>query len=157
MARPLLFDISDIDKNKVVITREEVGEIIPQSGDMRQLNHVIWFSDDCGRALGVKYVQADEFWVAGHIPGRPLMPGVLMIEAGAQLASVLYWRKVSKTHFLGFTRCDNVVFRSQVVPGDTLYLLAEEVSLRTKRFVMDTQGVVNGVLVFEARVTGMAM
>lgn len=150
-----LFDISPIDLNRVAITAEEVARINPQTGDMRQLDHVIWLNEDVSRALGVKYARDDEFWVPGHIPGRPLMPGVLMIEAAAQLSSILYHQKVEQPEFAGFTRCDEVAFRGQVVPGDTLYLLSEEVSFKKRRFICRTQGIVNDKLVFEGKITGM--
>ncbi len=153
-----LFDITKIDLNAVAVSSDRVGEINPQSGSMRQLDHVIWMSDDSKEGLGVKHVGDDEFWVSGHIPGRPLMPGVLMIEAVAQLCSVLQKRahNLGQDTFLGFTRCDEVAFRGQVVPGDTLYLLAKEVEQRRRRFISKTQAMVNGRLVFEALITGMA-
>ncbi|MCI0364721.1 MAG: hypothetical protein L0219_12640 [Phycisphaerales bacterium] len=124
---------------------------------MRQLDHVIWFNDDQSLALGLKKVRHDEFWIAGHIPGRPLFPGVLMIEAGAQLCSVLYKKKTGNLHFIGFTRCDKVVFRGMVAPGDTLYLLGSEVVFAARRFSSKVQGVVEGKLVFEAEIAGMAV
>ena len=141
----------------MAISPQRVGELNPQCGDMRQLDYVIWATDDATEGLGVKSVRPDEFWVAGHIPGRPLLPGVLMLEAGAQLCGILQQAKCTDKHFVGFTRCDHAVFRGQVVPGDTLYLLAKEVSFRPRRFVSAAQGVVNGKLVFEATITGMAM
>ena len=153
----LLFDISGIDLRQVALSEEEVGRINPQCGDMRQLDHVIWLSEDAGEGLGVKRVREDEFWVSGHIPGRPLLPGVLMLEAAAQMSSVLYHRKVEQAKFVGFTRCTDVAFRGQVGPGDTLYLLAREVSFKPRRFICDTQGVVNDQLVFEGRITGMVI
>lgn len=152
-----LFDISGIDRSATALSAGEVGTINPQCGDMRQLDHVIWLSDDRSTALGVKQVRDDEFWVPGHIPGRPLMPGVLMIEAAAQLSSVLYRSKCNEERFIGFTRCDDTVFRGQVVPGDTLYLLAQEVSFRPRRFVCACQGVVNDTIAFEAKITGMVV
>lgn len=157
MASPLLFDISTIDLNQVLISAEEVGKLNPQCGDMRHLDHVIWASPDNVLILGVKFVRDDEFWVPGHVPGRPLLPGVIMIEAGAQLASIHYKRKTAKTGFLGFTRCDNAVFRGQVVPGDVLYLLGKEIEHGARGMISDVQGVVNGKLVFEARITGMSI
>ncbi len=152
-----LFDLSQIDLTQTRLSREQVGEMNPQAGDMRHLDHVIWMSDDFKCGLGVKAVRADEFWVPGHIPGRPLLPGVIMIEAGAQMASILYRSRSSEKKFLGFTRCDEVVFRQSVVPGDTLYLLAEEVSFKPRRFISRTQGIVNGQIAFEATITGMVM
>jgi 3-hydroxymyristoyl/3-hydroxydecanoyl-(acyl carrier protein) dehydratase len=57
--------------------------------------------------------------------------------------------------FLGFTRCDETVFRGQVVPGDDLFILARQVERNRRRFVSRAQGVVNGKLVFETLITGM--
>ena len=157
MPSSLLFDISNIDLSKIAVSADEVGRLNPQCGDMRQLDHVIWLNDSFTEGLGVKHVRDDEFWVGGHIPGRPLLPGVLMIEAGAQLCSILYKRKTGNLDFIGFTRCDDVVFRGQVVPGDDFYILGQEIKVGARRFVSKVNGVVNSKLVFEAVVTGMAL
>ena len=58
---------------------------------MEHLNGVNYY-DHNGKIVGYKDVREDEFWVEGHIPGRPLLPGVIMIEAAAQLASFLCQR-----------------------------------------------------------------
>lgn len=152
-----LFDLSGIDRNAVAVSTEEVARINPQRGDMRHLDHVIWLSHDYGQALGVKHVRPDEFWVSGHIPGRPLMPGVLMIEAAAQLCSVQYNKRIKEPRFLGFLRCDDISFRGQVVPGDTLYLLGQEVDFGARRFIAACQGMVNDKIVFDGKITGMAI
>ncbi|MHC4909843.1 MAG: 3-hydroxyacyl-ACP dehydratase FabZ family protein [Planctomycetota bacterium] len=159
MATEQLFPLDDLDLSACAVSAEEVGKLNPQAGDMRQIDHVIWMSDDCRRAVGVKQVRDDEFWVAGHIPGRPLLPGVMMIEAAAQLCSVQFWYPIEteEAAFLGFTRCDNVVFRGQVVPGNTLYIIAKQVRVSPRRIVSDAQGIVNGTIVFEARITGMRL
>lgn len=159
MAAKPLFDLSTIDLTQVAVPADIVGRINPQCGHMRQLDHLIWMNEDSTSGLGVKHVRDDEFWVAGHIPGRPLLPGVMMIEAAAQLASVLhkYAHSIGETEFLGFTRCDEVVFRGQVVPGDALYLLAKQLSFRRRKFVSATQALVNDRLVFEATITGMIL
>ena len=80
-----------------------------------------------------------------------------MIEAGAQLSSAMFRKRGHAEGFLGFTHCDKAVFRGQVAPGDTLYLLSNETKSRPRRFVCDTQGIVNDRLVFEATVTGMLL
>jgi len=157
MATDHLFDISDIDLDAVFLTGEQVEERNPQRGDMRHLDHVIYMDDKASKALGIKRVRDDEFWVPGHIPDRPLLPAVLMIEAGAQLSSILYKYRSDESAFLGFTRCDNAVFRGQVAPGDTLLLLAREHKFQRRRFSCDAQGIVNGKVVFEVRITGMQM
>lgn len=157
MPSELLFPIDSIDLSAVAVDREEVGRLNPQTGHMRHLDRVIWGDWAIGRALGVKDVRDDEFWVPHHIPGRPLLPGVLMIEATAQLCSVVFRKKSGEAKFLGFTRCDDVVFRGQVPPGETFYMLCEEVTFRPRRFVSRAQAVVNDQLVFEATITGMVI
>lgn len=157
MAAELFLDINSIDLKSEVVSYEKVGELNPQDGPMRQLDRVIWLSDDTITGLGVKQVRDDEFWVPHHIPGRPLMPGVLMIEAAAQLCSVMRAVRFGDGKFLGFARCDDVAFRGQVVPGDTLYLLGRELSFKQRRHISAAQGVVNGKLVFEAKITGLVM
>lgn len=158
MAAQPFFDISRIDLSQDAATQEQILAINPHRGDMRHLDRVIWLNDDRTQGLGVKYVRDDEFWVPGHLPGRPLLPGVIMIEAAAQLCS--YIQKLAhpvETGFLAFIRCDDAAFRGQVVPGDVLYLLAKEISYRPRRFVSGTQAIVNDRIVFEAKITGMAM
>lgn len=155
MPAELLVDLAQLDPHQVALSREEVGAILPQTGDMRQLDWVTHVSAAVDLAIGVKQVRDDEFWVEGHIPGRPLFPGVLMIEAAAQLSSVLYRLKIGNDSFVGFTRCDGVAFRGQVVPGDRLDLVARELEFKPRRFVCQTQGLVGGRLVFEAKITGM--
>ena len=152
-----LFDISGVDLSAVAIAPDRVGELNPQSGDMRQLDHVIWHDKALAHAVGVKAASPDEFWVSGHIPGRPLFPGVLMIEAGAQLASIIFRLRSQEERFLAFTRCDEVVFRHQVVPGDTLLLLMKEVQFKPRRFICRTQGLVHDQIAFEATITGMVV
>jgi len=154
---PPLVDLATIDLTAIAFDAAEVGRVNPQAGDMRMLDHIIWISADGSRAVGLKQVRHDEFWIPGHIPGRPLLPGVLMIEAGAQLASFMQKNKYNRQGFLGFTRCDETSFRGQVQPGDTLYVLGEEVESTARRFISRVQGVVANRIVFESTVTGMIM
>jgi 3-hydroxyacyl-[acyl-carrier-protein] dehydratase len=157
MAIEPLIDISTIDLSAVAISAEGVGEINPQAGDMRQLNHVAYIRNDNQLAVGIKEVKEDEFWVAGHIPGRPIYPGVLMIEAAAQISSILYHLNAEVNQFMGFTRCDNCSFRGQVLPNSTLVLVSIIRKFQRRRFVCDAQGFVDGQFVFEAQITGMMM
>lgn len=80
-------------------------------------------SMDENKVTGTKYVTADEFWVPGHFPQEPVMPGVLICEAIAQTGA---YYVLSKPEYLGkiayFGRMDKVRFKNKVVPGDTLRL-----------------------------------
>ncbi len=158
MAPTLIFDIADIDLTQVQYDTKAVEEANPQRGDMRHLDGIIFHKDN-GKphaiALGYKDIRDDEFWVPGHIPGRPIFPGVLMIEAAAQLSAFLMKKRLPNVTFAGFTGIDNVKFRGQVVPGDRLYILGKEIQIKPRRFICQCQALVNGSLVFEAKITGM--
>jgi len=155
MAPPLVVDLSKIDLGRVTMSIDEIRQYNPHRYEMEQLTGVIHLDVAAGQIVAFKDVRPDEFWVRGHIPGRPVLPGVLMIEAAAQMSS-LYYKKVQQDpRFLGFGGVDGVKFRGQVVPGDRLLLLGRAVEIRNRRAVFDTQGVVDDRLVFEARITGM--
>ncbi len=154
-SRPL-FDLSKIDLKRIAVRREEMERYIPHRGAMFLLDGIVWHNSVMSEGVAVKHVRDDEFWVPGHIPGRPLMPGVLMIECGAQLASYLYYKRSGVNWFAGFTRIEDVEFRGQVVPGDTFYVLCKEVKFNIKRFITEVQGMVNGQVIFQARIHGMA-
>ena len=124
---------------------------------MRMLDGVLWFEQQTRRAVAYKDIRADEFWVPGHIPGRPIFPGVLMIEAAAQLASFMTMHYYTDVDFLGFAACDSVKFRGQVVPGDRLILLGEGIQVKRRRSICAVQGVNQDTLVFEGKITGMPM
>ncbi len=157
MASPLLIDINAIDLTKTICDSTCLNEFLPQTGPMRQCDRIIWASDDLRKCVGAKDVRADEFWCAHHIAGRPLFPGVLMIESSAQCASWLFRTRFPALGFLGFLRCDETSFRGQVVPGDTFHILVEEIEASPRRFISRTQGLVRGKLVFESKITGMAI
>ncbi len=168
-ARPagLLFDFPSLDAARPHLTRQDLERWNPHRGALALLDAILWASDDLKRAVAVKHVRPDEFWVAGHFPSRPMLPGVLMVEAGAQLASYLFYRrqshdkgvsdhKVEDGLIAGFTRINEASFRGIVEPGDALIILGREVKYQlNKRFISDVQGLVDGRIVFDARVTGM--
>ncbi|MBI5677615.1 MAG: beta-hydroxyacyl-ACP dehydratase [Planctomycetes bacterium] len=118
---------------------------------------MVKFDPEQGIIVGYKDVSSNEFWVRGHIPGRPLMPGVLMLEAAAQLCTYYYKKTTQDDRFLGFGGIDKVKFRGKVVPGDRLILIAKNRELRARRAIFDTQGVVDGKLVFEGVIIGMVV
>ncbi len=156
MAPPLFFDLSKLDLDRVVYDAEAIERINPHRYEMRLLDGIVYLDDE-GGAVGYKEVREDEFWVRGHIPGRPLLPGVLMVEAAAQLASVCASVINKESRFIGFGGIEKVKFRSQVLPGSRLYLLEKFVENRPRRFKMAAQGVVDGELAFEAVIVGMPM
>ncbi len=155
MAPSLLFDLNGIDLERVEYDAAAVEQVLPHRGHMRQLDAVVHMADDFSCAVGYHDVRDDEFWVEGHVPGRPLYPGVMMIETAAQLSSFVMLSRIGKDAFLGFIGADDVRFRGQVVPGDRFCLLVKERKFNRRRFVSDAQGLVDGQIVFEAVIKGM--
>jgi 3-hydroxyacyl-[acyl-carrier-protein] dehydratase len=149
-----LFDISGIDLNRVEYDQEVIRAANPQRGTMEHLNGVVYADPSKGQIIGFKDVREDEFWVEGHIPGRPLLPGVIMIESGAQLASFYTRTFVGWKGFIGFAGVDNCKFRQQVPPGSRLYILGLKIWERHHRICCKIQGLVNGSLAFEAEIVG---
>ena len=157
MPPKFVFDISAIDLNQIVFDQEAIREANPQRGDMEMLNGIVYAAPELGRIIGYKDVRDDEFWVPGHIPGRPLFPGVLMIECAAQLASFYTRKFVGCKGFIGFGGVEETKFRQQVPPGVRLYLLGQKNWERHHRIHCTVHGVVNGQLAFECSIVGTEM
>ncbi len=150
-----LIDLDSIDLSRVVAGPEEIRRRNPQRFEMEQLNGIVHLDLDEGVAVGFKDVKEDEFWVRGHIPGRPLLPGVLMCEAVAQLCSYVYHETTHHERFLGFGGMESVKFRRPVAPGDRLILVAKRTELGPRRAVFDCQAFVEGRMVYEGTIIGM--
>lgn len=157
MAQDLLVDIDKLDLKGVEVGIEGIRAVNPHRYEMEQLSGILKFDPENGIIIGFKDVKADEFWVRGHIPDRPLLPGVLMVEAAAQLCTYYYKRSMQDDRFLGFAGIDKVKFRGKVVPGDRLIIIAKKLELRPRRAIFDTQGIVNKRLVFEGVIIGMVV
>ncbi|MGC8624028.1 MAG: 3-hydroxyacyl-ACP dehydratase FabZ family protein [Phycisphaerae bacterium] len=155
MAPCLLYDLSKLDLKKQEFSLDDIRKINPQRFEMEQLSAIIHIDYPAATVVGVKHVDEKEFWARGHIPGRPLMPGVMMVEAAAQLCAFMARKVVPEIHFMGFTKADNVRFRGTVVPPASLYLIAQAVDISRRRIIANCQGICNGALVFEAMITGM--
>jgi 3-hydroxyacyl-[acyl-carrier-protein] dehydratase len=150
----LLYDISGIDLSRVIFDQQVIREVNPHRGDMEQLNGIAYVDPELGQIIGYKDVRPDEFWVAGHIPGNPIMPGVLMVEAAAQLASFYSHKFIGWTGFIGFGGAEAIRFRQPVRPGCRLYIVEKKVWERHHRICCAAQGLVEGNIVFEATIVG---
>lgn len=155
----VFMDLDRIDLSRTEVDTEGIKNYNPHRFEFMQLTRIVEVDQEKETAVAVREVGEDEFWVRGHIPGRPLFPGVLMIESAAQLASfyLMYTGNVAEGKFVGFGGVEGVKFRRQISPGETLVLLGKVVTIRKRRSVFDVQGVVDGKLAFEAQIIGMVM
>ena len=156
MPPPLLFDLSQIDlKGKPVFDREAICRLNPQRFEMQQLDGILWYDREKLLVLAYKDVTEDEFWIRGHIPERPLMPAVIMVEAAAQLSSFFVKYIYELEGFIGFAGIDSAKFRSIIEPGRRLHLLCHITKFRRRKYTCSVQGVVDGTMVFETVVSGL--
>ena len=152
-----LFDFEKTDLSRVVATREDILKQIKQRGRFALLDGILDHGADSNVIVGFKDIRADDWWAADHIPGRPIFPGALMIEAAAQLSTYDYLkRNPPKTDiFLGFGGLDSVRFRGLVEPGVRLVFASKGLRVRSRMFTYAVQGFVERSLVFEAEVLGI--
>ena len=153
-AKPL-FDLAKIDTSKVIVDLEGVMAVNPQRYEFQQLHGLYYYNPADGEIAGFRDVRDDEFWVRGHIPGRPLFPGVLMIETAAQLVSYYAMSRCPEKGFLGFGGVGDVKFRGAVTPGRRILMIAKEKEFRERRCAGMTQAYVDGKLVYEGLIAGM--
>lgn len=153
----LIFDISQVDLDATLFGPEVIREYNLQRGEMEHLDAIVWAQPETGASIGRKHVRHDEFWIPGHIPGRPIMPGVIQIEAAAQVASFYTRRYVGWKGFIGFGGVTECKFRQQVVPGDTLYILCQKIWERHRRVGCNIQGLVKGNIAFECQIIGVEL
>jgi 3-hydroxyacyl-[acyl-carrier-protein] dehydratase len=157
MPPDLHFDLAQLDFTKIVGDKEAIRKSNPQRFEMEQLDAIIHVDTVNKIVIGYKDVRHDEFWVRGHMPGYPLMPGVLMCEASAQLCSYMVMTQHTIDGFLGFGGMENVRFRAPVKPGDRLVLVAKELRFNRRQMIFNVQGFVKDTMVFHGDIIGVPL
>lgn len=154
-----LVPFDDYDVNVVIADIDAIRQFNPQRFEMEMLTAIVM--EDFERQSVVGYVDTspDDIWCRGHMPGMPLMPGVLMCEAAAQLAS-FYVQKydVMGAEMMGFGGLEEVRFRGTVRPGDRLIIQCKQVKVRRGALVVcQFQGFVEENLVVEGQILGIPL
>ncbi len=140
-----------------MIEIKEIMQILPHAYPFLLVDRIIEM-DPGKRVVGIKNVTYNEPFFPGHFPGRPIMPGVLIVEAMAQTAGILAFKSMpeeeqgKRVYFLGI---DNVRFRKTVVPGDQLRLELEITKHRQSIWGFKGKALVDGKLVAEAELLAM--
>jgi UDP-3-O-[3-hydroxymyristoyl] N-acetylglucosamine deacetylase/3-hydroxyacyl-[acyl-carrier-protein] dehydratase len=133
-----------------------IQEIMPHRYPFLLVDRIIELEDK-KRVVGIKNVTINEPFFAGHFPGHPIMPAVLIIEAMAQVGGVLLLNTVDdpKKYLVYFTRVDKAKFRRPVIPGDQLRFELELKSLRRGICTMQGHAYVDGKLTAEAELSSV--
>jgi UDP-3-O-[3-hydroxymyristoyl] N-acetylglucosamine deacetylase/3-hydroxyacyl-[acyl-carrier-protein] dehydratase len=130
---------------------DELMQILPHRFPFLMVDRIISFETET-KCVGLKTVTINEPFFQGHFPGHPVMPGVMQIEAMAQVASILLFKLAKTTSRIGyFMSADSVKFRKPVLPGDTIFIHAELTKSRGERLAKaKCHCVVNDAIVSEA-------
>lgn len=155
MPPPAILNPETLDFSHLLADREAVMRAIPQRYEFQLLDGVVTCDRSTGLFAGFHDVKPDAWWARGHIPGRPLLPGVLMIEVAAQLCSFVRNHALGGDLFIGFVGVDGVKFRGTVEPPCRLVVVGRTLEVKPRRFISETQGFVGGNMVFEGKITGM--
>ncbi len=140
----------DIPVNEAVLDTNAVMKILPHRYPFLLVDRIIGFEGET-KCRGMKNVSINEPYFQGHFPGHPIMPGVLQLEAMAQVASIMLLRMPGNQGKIGyFMSANNVKWRKPVLPGDVLIIETE--MTKNKRSIATATGrcLVNGVVVSEA-------
>ena len=155
--KDLIIDPAELDLDHHVADINDIRKYNPQRFEMEQLTAIVFEDTDRDICVGYKDISLDEFWVRGHMPGMPLMPGVIMCEAAAQLASY-YTQKndLLGSEMVGFGGLEDVRFRDPVLPGDRLYIMTELIKARRGRMIVcEFQGFVKDRIVVGGKIKGI--
>lgn len=159
MPAKFLFDFSAYDLSRVTADIEVIRKYNPQRFEMEQLTAIVMEDTEHHRCIGFRDTDENEFWVRGHMPGMPLMPGVIMCEAAAQLASYYTQRHdLLGSEMVGFGGLEEVRFRDPVRPGDRLYIAIELLKARRGRMIIcQFQGFMEDRIVVEGKIKGIPL
>jgi 3-hydroxyacyl-[acyl-carrier-protein] dehydratase len=156
--KALILDPSEYDLNHVIADIEEIRRYNPQRYEMEQLTAIVYEDPQRGICVGYKDLGPNEFWIRGHMPGMPIMPGVIMCEAAAQLAS--YYTKKYKlmdAEMIGFAGLEDVRFRGVVQPGERFVIVAKMLRVRSTLMSCQFQCFVRNNLVCEGVIKGIPL
>lgn len=137
---------------QTILTAADIQKLLPHRYPFSLVDRIIEYVPG-KRAVGIKNVTLNEPHFQGHFPGQPIMPGVLIVEAMAQVGGVVLSQMMeSDSRLFLFAGIDKVRFRRQVVPGDQLVMTLELLCVKQRRFgKMQARAEVDGKLASEGQ------
>jgi 3-hydroxyacyl-[acyl-carrier-protein] dehydratase len=155
--KDLILEPSEYDLSHCVADLTAIRLHNPQRYEMEQLTAVVFDDPVRNICVGYKDYGPDEFWIRGHMPGMPVLPGVLMCEAAAQLCSYFVRKhQLLEAEVIGFGGLDAVRFRDVVKPGDRLVLVASLLKIRPNVMISARfQGFVGESMVCDGEIRGV--
>jgi 3-hydroxyacyl-[acyl-carrier-protein] dehydratase len=155
--KPLILDFSEYAVDNVIADIEEIRRYNPQRYEMEHLTAICFEDRARNICAGYKDLGPNEFWIRGHMPGMPLMPGVIMCEAAAQLASYYTRRHNLMDGMVGFGGLEDVRFRGVVRPGDRFVVVARLLKVRRIMMTCEFQCFVKQGMVCEGIIKGIPL
>lgn len=159
MGRPLV-DLSSLDLTRDVVSQEELRAIVPHRDTFQMLDGICHFDPEGQVIVAYKDWPQDPWWAKGHVPGNPLMPGVLMIEGAAQAATFLIKKTIGWEidRFIGLGGLNDVRFRGTVVPPARVYFVSAKGQVSGKRLArFPAQAFCNGSMTMEMELLGVLL
>ncbi len=160
IAKELLLDLSEIDLDHVIADLDEIRRHNPQRYEMEQLTAIVFDDFDRKICAGYKDITDHEFWVRGHMPGMPLMPGVLMCESAAQMCSYYAHKHnlLGDSKVVGFGGLEEVRFRDPVRVGDRLVVVCKMLKVRPGAIIVCRfQAFVGQSMVADGKIKGISL
>ena len=157
--KAVIVDPSRYDLGKPLIDIETIRKYNKQRYEMEQISAVVYENMDEVACVGYKDITENDFWVRGHMPEFALMPGVIMCEVAAQLASyfTIKNRIMSGAGTMGFAGLDKVRFRGMVRPGDRLVMQVKLINARSILITAQFVGLVGDDIVCEGIIKGVPL
>ncbi|MHC4512248.1 MAG: 3-hydroxyacyl-ACP dehydratase FabZ family protein [Planctomycetota bacterium] len=152
-----LANLAELDLSQDVVSDDELRRLIPHDHEFKMLDGICHLDLELGVVVGYKDFGEDAWWARGHVPGRPIMPGVLMIEGCAQAAAVLMKKREGwdKEKFIALGGVDKARFRGVVVPPVRIHFASAIGTRGSRMFRYPAQSFVDGKMVMEMELLGV--